>query len=161
MANQFTHIVDAAITLPSGQAEFRGSTVEVIACQMRIAGIERQVLQPWRLIHCRITQDKTLQRCLAMEYEEAQAGQSATRQPGKSIVQPGEGSWEAEADEALIRIGTHGSDRCMVGEHLGYPHIAQLRHQTVRCQDDGLYPSLLIACHQRTAEAHGIVLALE
>ena len=96
-----------------------------------------------------------------MEYEEAQAGQSATRQPGKGIVQPGEGSWEAEADEALIRIGTHSSDRCMVGEHLGYPHIAQLRHQTAWREDDGLYPSLLIACHQRTAEAHGIVLALE
>ena len=52
--------VDAAITLPSGQAEFRGSTVEVITCQMRIAGIERQVLQPGSLIHRRITQDETL-----------------------------------------------------------------------------------------------------
>ena len=96
-----------------------------------------------------------------MEYEEAQAGQSATPQPGKGIVQPGEGRWEAEADEALIRTDTYGSDRCMVGEHLGNPCIAQLRHQTARREDDGLYTNLLMACHQRTAEAHGIVLALE
>src|SRR5262249_5554730 len=133
----------------------------MIACQRRIAGIERQVLQPGRLIHRRITQDKTLYRCLAMEYKEAQAGQSATRQPGKGIVQPGEGSWETEADETLIRPDTHGSDRCMVEEHLVNPRITQLRYQIIRCKDDGLYTSLLMACHQRTAEAHGLVLALE
>src|SRR5262249_19166448 len=133
----------------------------MIACQRRIAGIERQVLQPGRLIHRRITQDKTLYRCLAMEYKEAQAGQSATRQPGKGIVQPGEVRWETEADEALIRTSTHGSDRYMVGEHPGNPCIAQLRHQMARREDDGLYTSLLMACHQRTAEAHRIVLALE
>jgi hypothetical protein len=60
LANQLTNTVDAAIMLPSGEAEFRGSTAEVIACQMRIAGIEGQVLQPGSLIHRRITQDKTL-----------------------------------------------------------------------------------------------------
>jgi hypothetical protein len=96
-----------------------------------------------------------------MEYEETQTGQSATRQPGKDIVQPGEGSREAEADEALIRTSTHGSDRCMVGEHLEHPRLAQLWHQTVWREDEGLYTSLLMACHQHTAEAHRIVLALE
>jgi hypothetical protein len=59
-----------------------------------------------------------------MEYEETQARQSATREPGEGIVQPGEGRWEAKADEALIRTSTHGSDRCMVGEHRGNPRIA-------------------------------------
>jgi hypothetical protein len=60
LVNQLTNTADAAITLPSSQAEFRGSTVEVIACQRRIARIERQVLPPGSLIHRRITQDKTL-----------------------------------------------------------------------------------------------------
>ena len=60
LVNELTNTVDAAITLPRSQAEFRGSTVEMIAGQMRIAGIERQVLQPGSLIHRRITQDKTL-----------------------------------------------------------------------------------------------------
>jgi hypothetical protein len=62
-------------------------------------------------------------------------------------VQPGEGSWEAEADDALICTDTHGSDRCMVGEHLDNPHVAQLRHQMARREDDGFYTSLLMACH--------------
>jgi hypothetical protein len=49
----------------------------------------------------------------------------------------------------------------MVGEHLGHPRLAQLRHQMARREDEGLYTSLLMACHQYTAKAHGIVLALE
>ena len=60
LVNQLTNTVDATITLPRSQAEFRGSTVEMIACQRRIARIERQVLQPGGFIYRRITQDKTL-----------------------------------------------------------------------------------------------------
>jgi hypothetical protein len=57
--NQLTNAMDTTIALPRGQAELCGSTVEMIACEMWIAGIECQVLPPGSLIYRRIAHDKT------------------------------------------------------------------------------------------------------
>src|SRR5262249_42226302 len=84
--------------------------------------------------------------------------ESATPQPSEVIVQPGESMREAEAYEALVGPGTYCSERRIVWPYTGVTCGVELRHQTVRCQDEGLHVRLRMAGQQRPTHGHGIVL---
>src|ERR1700675_4649854 len=96
-----------------------------------------------------------------MEYQEAQARQRATRQPGEVIVQPAEVSGKTEAYEALVGMRTHCRHWRVVWACLGDTLVVQTRHQTVRRQDEGRHASLCMVCQQYPADVYGVVLALQ